>query len=30
VSPWSYYAGDGVVAPMEDPFYLVDSKQYLP
>ena len=30
ISPWSYYAGDGVVAPMEDPFYLVDSKKYLP
>lgn len=29
-SPWAYYAGDGVVAPLEEPFYLVDSKQYLP
>ena len=30
ISPWSYYAGDGVVAPLEEPFYLVDSKKYLP
>jgi len=29
-SPWAYYGGDGKVVPQEEPFYLVDSKKYLP